>query len=347
MAITLYIRGPTGGRTEVRCEVDIVAELGRYAWTKAQWLTDRLIAVSPFRYDRTASFYCYTEDTVNALAGSWGDSGAEDESWARGSFVKLIAFLDNITPAEVVERFLAEYPSDLYEDDPEREPTLKIPQLTADKPIPITLDSRILDEYKYRSPYLGQRGISEEVQRLMQIGYDKRRSAVTIPWATSDGSLCNVKYRRIDTKVFWYMRGGRPIRDLVYGIHIAYQQRLTKAAVVESEIDAMTLMSAGIFAIAMGGTSFTEAKRELIVKSPIEEVVVIRDNDGAGRKWQRKIIAELSPYVKVRIATVPSRYKDVNEYYVKIAEMGAISKVKFPLFVERARALKTLKTALV
>ncbi|NHN31183.1 toprim domain-containing protein [Paenibacillus agricola] len=348
MSITLYIRGPNGSNapsaepTEVLVEVDIIAELERFTWTKPTWLPDRLIAVSPFRHgDRQPSFYVYTEDTASAKAGDWGDPGAEDSEWARGGFVKLIAFLDNVTPTEVIERFLAEYPNDLYGQNPDEPPSLKPLKLSsADKPTPVTLGMRLLDEYRFRSPYLGSRGISESVQRLMSIGYDKRRSAVTIPWVNADNSLANVKYRRIDTKVFWYMRGGRPIRDLVYGINIAYERRLTKAAVVESEIDAMTLMSAGIFAIATGGTSFTEAKRDLIIRSRIEEVTVIRDNDGAGRKWQRKVISELSPFVRVKVATVPSRYKDVNE-------MGTSAKVKFPSFVERARTVYTVKIALV
>jgi len=51
---------------------------------------------------------------------------------------------------------------------------------------------------------------------------------------------------------------------------------------------------------------------------------VIRDNDRAGRDWQRRVIAELSPYMSVRIATIPSRYKDVNEGREKVA--GAVSR---------------------
>ena len=216
------------------------------------------------------------------------------------------------------------------------------------------LDTTLLDAYKRRHPYLGERGISEEVQRLCQIGYDQRSNTVTIPWFNADGSLGNIKYRRVNEKTFWYLtkcpaclgdkiirKGrvyncascgiitenplrGRPIREMVYALNLVYERKIKRAAIVEAEIDAMTLWTAGMPAIATGGTAFTATKRDLIIRSPIEEIIVIRDNDRAGRDWQRRVIAELSPYMSVRIATIPSRYKDVNEGREKVA--GAVSR---------------------
>ena len=63
-----------------------------------------------------------------------------------------------------------------------------------------------LQEYAYRHPYLGERGISEEVQRQMKIGYDRFRQAVVIPWFDTNGRLVNIKYRKVSSKVFWYER---------------------------------------------------------------------------------------------------------------------------------------------
>ena len=190
--------------------------------------------------------------------------------------------------------------------------TLTVPKLLHTRAKPRRINSAILDEYRFRSDYLGNRGISEAAQRLAQIGYDKHRRAVTIPWFNPDGTLGNVKYRKVDAKIFWYAKEARPIREMLYGIHIAYQRRLTKAAIVEAEVDALTLMSNGIFAVATGGTAITDEKIALLKRSPIEELTILRDNDDAGRLWQRRIVSELRGHMRINIGRVPHTYKDVN-----------------------------------
>jgi 5S rRNA maturation endonuclease (ribonuclease M5) len=297
----------------VDINVDVRAELEQFEWERVTWTHDRLIAVSPFRYDRTPSFYVYTADTATATAGAWGDPGATDPEWSRGGIVKLLAFLRNETPTETIEYLRYKYGSET-DANPDGLPQLKPLKLEAERKIYRPLDLAILDRYKWRHPYLGGRSISEPVQRLMRIGFDRERNAVVIPWFNPDGSLGAVKYRRVDTKVFWYERGGRPIREMLYGIDVVYARRLRKVALVEAEVDAMTLMSAGIPAIATGGaTSWNAGKRDMIARSPAEEVVLFRDNDAAGREWRNRIVSDLRGSVGVSIAIVPSYVKDANE----------------------------------
>lgn len=312
----------------------IESELREFSLIRATWLPDKLLAASPFRYDNHPSFYVYLVDTLTAKAGDWGDSGATDPEWQRGSFPKLLAFLRNETIPETLDYLRAKYGNGLPDEG--EEPTLKPLHLTVDEPYR-PLDMRILDAYKYRHPYLGGRGISEDIQRLMRIGYDRDRQAIVIPWLNPDGSLGNIKFRKVDGKTFWYLRGGRPIREMLYGINVIYTRMLRKAAVVEAEIDAMTLMTAGIPAIATGGTGFSAAKRDLIIKSPLEEVVLFRDNDRAGRVWRNRIAADLSGHINVRIAYINHRFKDVNEWgdplLIRKSYLRAITCPTRPLFV--------------
>ncbi len=95
-----------GGRS---VDVDIRYELEQFDWTRPTWGGERLLAASPFRYDRTPSFYVYLEDTVSAKAGYWGDSGAYDEEFARGGFVKLLAFLRGETEDDAIDYLLETY----------------------------------------------------------------------------------------------------------------------------------------------------------------------------------------------------------------------------------------------
>ncbi|TCM89654.1 DNA primase [Paenibacillus sp. BK033] len=278
-----------------------------YPWVNAAWTTTRLIAASPFRYDRHPSFYVILDENDPGY-GCWGDSGTGE----RGGFVQLLAFLRDETYEEAAEYLRIKYGG--QPEDPD-EITLTVPRLTLDKPKVTRIDASILDNYRFRHTYLEKRGITEEVQRVLQIGYDRDRQAVTLPWMNPDGSIGNVKYRRVDSKAFWYAKGARPIREMLYGIHLAYKQRIKRAFIVEAEIDALSLMSAGIYAVATGGAAFNAAKRDLLLRSPIEEVVLLRDNDAAGRTWRNRIIAELGGKMDVEIALVPRTYKDVNEWH--------------------------------
>lgn len=323
--MTITIRGSP-------VNIDIRAELEPFPWIRATWTESRLLAASPFRYDRQPSFYVILDGDD---AGCWGDSGASDPDWQRGGIVKLLAFLRDETIGETLEYLTLKYGED--NADTSYEPTLNLPQLyIPDKPRVTRIDSAILEGYRYRSPYLGSRGISEDVQRLMSVGYDRQRRAVTIPWFNADGSLGNVKYRRTDSKTFWYASKARPIREMIYGIHIAYKQRIRRAAIVEAEVDALTLMSAGVFCIATGGTAFNEAKRDLILRSPIEELTLIRDNDPAGRAWRDRIVTELRGKIELRIANVRRPYKDANE------EMCAIGADRLRRRYETARNVRKL-----
>lgn len=292
-----------------RFRLVVAEELARYAWEHVKWLPDKLTASSPFRDgDRTASFYVWLEDspTCHARAGDWGDSGAVDDEWRRGSFVKLLAFLRQETVEETQEYLRDTYES---EETAEERLTLTPPRLV----IPTRrkhLNIQLLDSYAYRHPYLARRGIAENVQRAMRVGYDRARAAVTLPWFTADGRLANILYRSVRSKVFWYEKGGMPIRELLYGIDVIYRRKVKRAALVEAPIDALFLMSCGIPAVAVGGASFNGKKRDLIIRSGIKELTLFTDQDRPGEEMKRKAIELLTPYVALREVSYPPGCKD-------------------------------------
>lgn len=290
--------------------IDIRAELESFDWKAATWTSTKLIAASPFDYriDNHPSFF------VDLETGGWHDSGATDPYWQSGNFTKLLAFLRQETYEETDAYLSSKYGNGhMLTYDDEGRPIFKPPKLLQPRIKPRRIPQYILDDYRFRSDYLGNRGISEEVQRLMAIGYDLNSKAVTIPWINADGTLGNVMYRKTAGKTFWYRADSRPIGEMLYGIHIAYKHRLKSAAIVEAPIDALTLMSNGIYAIATGGTAVTEAKIALLLRSPIEELTIWRDQDAAGRAWQKRVVAALRGKIRLKIAKIPNGYKDVNE----------------------------------
>lgn len=288
--------------------VDIRSELEEFTWHRARWSADKLIAASPFRYDRTPSFFCNLE---GEYAGAWGDSGASDDDWKSGGFVKLLSFLRNETFSETCDYLLMRYESRHMYDNGNL--TINMSTVLQMNKRLKTLNQSILAQYLFRHPYLGKRGIKEEVQRKMYVGYCRTSKAVTIPWFLPNGQLANIKFRKTGEKTFWYQRGGMPLRSLVYGMDVIYRNQIREAALVESETDAMFLMSAGIPAIATGGSALTEEKAAVIKRSPIERLYIATDNDAAGQLLQQRVIKLLSGSVELFIVRIPDEYKDVNE----------------------------------
>lgn len=288
--------------------VNVLQELEAFEWSNADWRSDKLLAASPFRYDRSPSFYVYLTDTHSAKAGYWGDSGAYDANFAKGSFVKLLAFLRNETEEETTE-----YLRDKYETRPGDTVTLKMPRLEIQRnrqPLNITINAKL-------SPYLTNRGITETVQRLTEVGFDSKRDAVMIPWRGPNGQLENIKYRATWGKAFWYEKGGTPIRELVYGMDRVYKDRIHEVVLCEAEIDALTWESVGKRAIAVGGANFTDWQADVIKRSPITQLTICADNDKAGIKFRNQISSKLSGYIELYEVKIPSPFKDVNEAYNK------------------------------
>lgn len=285
-------------------DVDIRAELERFSWHRARWTDTKLIAASPFRYDRTPSFFVNLD---GEYAGTWKDSGAYDAEWESGGFVKLLAFLRNETQEEAEEYLLAEYATEWDYD----KLTLKPPTLRLEGSRYLNIAK--LDEFqREQSDYLTRRGISAEVQRLMRTGYDAKKHAIVIPWFDGNGRLCNIKYRSDRGKTFWYERGAVPIRRLVYGIDVIFAKQARESAICEAEIDAMSWWTIGVPAIAVGGVTFTDEQADIIKRSPIERLILSVDNDKAGEKLAEQIVQKLGKHV-VLCKVDFGKYKDANE----------------------------------
>ncbi|UIJ64497.1 toprim domain-containing protein [Bacillus cereus] len=307
---------PTVKIRDQSINVDIEYELRQHIWTNERWSSDKLMAASPFRYEHTPSFFVNLDGNYS---GTWKDSGAFDNEWESGNFTKLLSYLRNETYEETEEYLLEMYGVEYGYDNL----VLKPPKFRIDNGRK-ALNFGRLQEYAYRHPYLGQRGISEEVQRQMKIGYDRFRQTVVIPWFDTNGRLANIKYRKVSSKVFWYEKDGKPIGDLIYGLHLAYKRNIKRAVYCEAEIDAMSFMTAGIFGLANGGSSFNQRKAEQILKSPIEELVIVADNDPAGEKLRKELEKYLNGKIRLTNGYV-SGYKDANEALVKEGKGSLIS----------------------
>ncbi|MGM0967003.1 MAG: toprim domain-containing protein [Bacillota bacterium] len=307
----------------VAVDVDIREELEQYEWDRPTWQADRLTAASPFRDDRTPSFYVYFEDTSTAKAGYFGDSGTGE----RGGFIKLLAFLREETEEETASYLVETYGT----GEGDTRLKLRIPRLKIVEPSRPLAESLLADVKIGPSAYLTNRGISEDVQREAGVGLVGQTAV--IPWRLPNKRLANVKYRSTRNKAFWYAKGGWPIRELIYGIETVYADRAKTAVLSEAEIDALSWRTAGFCGIATGGSKFSDRKAEIIAQSPIEYLIVVSDNDAAGLQLRKEVELKMRGKVRLAHGYITKGYKDANEL-LKAEGEDALKRV-----VDRAEAV--------
>jgi len=144
------------------------------------------------------------------------------------------------------------------------------------------------------------RDISKEAQRQFSVGYGANYIGFTaMPWYTPDGRLANVKYRSTRGKTFFYEKGATPIRRLVYGLNVVNANRSEMVVLCEGEIDAMSWASAGVPAVACGGSSISAEQIDAIKRSSIRKLLLGGDNDAAGQRLNAEVGRRLAGFVEI------------------------------------------------
>lgn len=168
--------------------------------------------------------------------------------------------------------------------------------------------------------YHAERGISEEVATRFKLGYVQdfkgMSTALVIPMLRADGTY-SYQLRNISKE--------EPLQHYKPKLEEAGEAELFNSAaikqpkpvaIVEGAIDALSVISAGMEAIALNGAMNTGKLYDLIQKhkAKLPPIILALDNDEAGRKAQKEIKDMLD---KAQIATysvnLALQYKDPNE----------------------------------
>lgn len=289
-------------------DVRIEEELAEFELDNEKNQGDKIICASPFRQDSHPSFF------IDLETGGWGDSGAIDMYLASGNFAKLMSLLREETPEETNLYLQTKYGRVTVDEGGK----VRIDNIEIKSPGErVEIDEDQVGMNVKESVYLSQtRGIGAKVQTFLGTGLNTEENAVAIPWRHTDGTLANVKYRHTEKKVFWYENGGHPINELVFGLDKLYKHERNYAVINEAEIDAMSYMNCGRPAIATGGSALTRTQIEAIKKSPIERLLISRDNDSQGKMYRDKVVEAFRGYIPMYDVELPTEYKDANDAMV-------------------------------
>jgi len=261
-------------------------------------IDEKLIACSPFRPDSHPSFVVFLDE------GNWVDSGTQE----RGNFYKLFAHLTGDTEENAKDVLCSKY-GEIVDTD-----SLKLDIQINLTPSIFAFSDEALQPFKWRSPYLINRGITEKVHRAFKIGFDRGSNAVVLPWMNENGDVVKLKFRSVVQKKFWYSSDGDRIKNHLYGFNHVKKRGDKKVMVTEAETDTLYNWSNGYPSVATGTASISEAQVKLIKRSGIEELIIASDNDKAGEQFAEQLINVFGGRLKLSRIVFPVGCKDMNDF---------------------------------
>jgi DNA primase len=168
------------------------------------------------------------------------------------------------------------------------------------------LNTSALNSQRAAQYYLG-RGITKQSVERYLLGYSEAQDMVTIPVHSPDGMCLGFVGRSVEGKEF-KNTPGLPKAKTMFNLFRA--KRFDKVFVVESSFDAIRLEQVGAHAVATLGASVSGKQRELL-KQYFNNVIILGDNDDAGREMAKKLSNILGS--SAINANLPESVKDVSD----------------------------------
>lgn len=155
--------------------------------------------------------------------------------------------------------------------------------------------------------YLKGRSITKESVEKYLIGYSEKQDMITIPVFSPDGICVGMVGRSVEGKQF--KNTPNMPRNKTF-FNISRNKAADKIFLVESSFDAIRIEQVGGKAIASLGSSVSRVQRDLL-KKYFNSIILISDNDDAGKSMRDKLIQSLGNIVIP--AELPETIKDVSD----------------------------------
>lgn len=185
------------------------------------------------------------------------------------------------------------------------------------------LDPWLLDKYRIgQSKTLREEGWSDETLTRFNIGYcndpyDPLYGRITIPIFDETGRLVGFAGRATNSnksRKYVFLNSTKKT-SLLYGLDLAlpYIEQKKEMVIVEGYKDCWRACEAGIKnTVALMGAEASPQQIKLILKYGNYNIVLVLDNDEAGRKGEKKLVETLHPWCKIRRVDL-QQFKDFGE----------------------------------
>ncbi len=172
-----------------------------------------------------------------------------------------------------------------------------------------SMDEELIDKYhtallqsKEACEYLHKRKLPLWVFEAYKLGFDTEDNTVLFPVRGMDGKVAFYKGRSIAGKHF-YNAKDIDKSSKIFGLwelcNVPFDDRQANPSsevwITESEIDALSIVAYGGYAVALMGSHISEEQCKELERSPFRRFVLATDNDDAGRKGASQIKRLLIP----------------------------------------------------
>ena len=187
----------------------------------------------------------------------------------------------------------------------------------------LIIPESVLDSYRYYHNYMYERKLTNEIIDLFDVGYDKKTQCITFPVKDLEGDVVFVQTRSVKTKFHHYAAGVNKT-DYIYGAYevLKYYPDATDVVICESIINALTLWTLGIPAVALMGVGGGK-QYEILASLPFRCYTLALDPDPAGQEGMDKIIARLKRK-KVLFKYIYPDNRDINDLGDAVLELEKV-----------------------
>lgn len=204
------------------------------------------------------------------------------------------------------------------------------------KPIqdnPIEIDCTL----EYPSEYFIGRGFKKKTMKHFQVGdcYEKgimkERAVIPIHNDTGDSIIATIGRSTKEYKMpkFLFHPTGFNKRNYFYNFHRAIKRAVETSClyILEGQGDVWKMYEAGVQnAVSIFGKTLTNEQEEKLYKLPITHLIVLTDNDQAGRESKVQIKRQLSRMYKITFPTLSS--KDIGDMNIKDIKSNILFNLK-------------------
>jgi len=155
--------------------------------------------------------------------------------------------------------------------------------------------------------YFEGRNITKESMLKFGLGFSEKQDSVTVPMHSPDGMCIGFVARTIEGKEF-KNTPGLPKSKILFNLHRVKSSSVVY--IVESSFDAIRLDQVGFPAVATLGANVSVSQIRLLEKY-FNNVVLVADNDEAGKIMTEKLIEKLGHVVTV--INLDKKYKDIGD----------------------------------
>ena len=181
-----------------------------------------------------------------------------------------------------------------------------------------------LEKYRYVHPYMYERGLTDEVIEMFDIGYDRDMQAITFPVRDIRGNCLFIARRSVNTKFFNYPKGvEKPLYGryelakygeevVAFGSELRRVPKYKEIIVCESMLDALSFWTVGKYAVALNGLG-NDLQFKQLRGLPCRTIILATDMDERGLRARERIRTNMQNTKIIGEYFFPKGCKDAND----------------------------------